>query len=387
MIQRQLNPLATSSFFLFGARGTGKSTWLKTQFKALNPLRIDLLDPDQEDRYVKDPKTLEFEILDLISRKTPPDWVIIDEVQKAPRLLDVAHRLIESKKIKFVLTGSSSRKLKRGHANLLGGRASVYALFPFTHDELGASFDLDSALCWGTLPKIHLLSDEREKISSLRSYTQTYLKEEILVEQLVRNLPPFKNFLEIAAQMNCERLNYEKIARDISVENRTVQSYFEILEDTFLGLRLPAFHLSIRKSQRFAPKFYWFDPGVQRFLNGSIHSPLTRGTSAYGEAFESFVVNEIIRASAYRELDYRASFLETKHGAEIDLILSRGREHWAIEIKSTARVDAIEAAKLEAIARDIPGKRRLFYLSQDGKNLRIGQVECMHWMEFFNVLK
>ena len=122
-------------------------------------------------------------------------------------------------------------------------------------------------------------------------------------------------------------------------------------------------------------------------MNGSIHSPLLRGTSAYGEAFESFLINEIIRANAYRELDYRVSFLETKHGAEIDLLLSRGREHWAIEIKSSTRVDPIEAAKLEAIAGDIPGKKRLVYLSQDGKNMRIGQVECMNWVDFFSVLK
>jgi predicted AAA+ superfamily ATPase len=216
---------------------------------------------------------------------------------------------------------------------------------------------------------------------------QVYLKEEVLVEQLVRNLIPFKGFLEVSAQMSSERINYEKIGRDIGVDNKTVQSYFDILEETFLGVRLPAFHRSVRKSQLMQPKFYWFDLGVQRFLSGAARSPLVPGTSAYGEAFETFLINEIHRYNLDMELDYKLSYLQTKNGPEVDLILSRGKESIALEIKSSKRVDIADVNKFEALAADIPGVKKMIFLSQDMKGQqRIGNVKCIPWTQVFQEL-
>jgi predicted AAA+ superfamily ATPase len=387
MFHRELRPVSDESFFLFGARGTGKSTWLEQNFDRSRCLWLDLLDPDIEDRYLRNPKTLENEINLLLNEKRKPDWVIIDEVQKAPRLLDIVHRLIENKKIRFVLTGSSARKLRRGHANLLGGRAGLFTLYPLTQSELGGAFDLDTVLNWGSLPRIHSANSNSERTRRLRSYCQIYLKEEILVEQLIRNLPPFKGFLEILAQMNGKRLNYESIARDIRADNKTVQAYVDILEETFLGIRLHPFHASIRKSQRQAPKFFWFDSGVQRYLAGSIRSPLVPKTSAYGEAFESWIVNELVRYSSYHELDYQFSYLETRNDLEIDLILKRGKELIAIEIKSALEIDPIEVRKLESLATDLPNHPRIYYLSRNPTRQKLGQVTCLPWPDIYAELK
>lgn len=384
MFQRDLRVNTHESFFLFGARGTGKSTWLKQNFDQKTCLWLDLLDPEVEDRYSRTPKALENEIDLLQKRDRSPSWVVVDEVQKVPRLLDVIHRLIENQKIRFVLTGSSARKLKRGHANLLGGRAALFTLYPLTQSEMGESFDLESTLNWGSLPRIQSVDSSLERIRRLRSYCQIYLKEEILVEQLIRNLPPFKGFLEILAQMNGKLLNYESIGRDIGVDNKTVQSYISILEETFLGHRLQPFHASIRKSQKQAPKFYWFDGGVQRYLAGTIRSPLVPQTSAYGDAFEAWLVNELIRYSSYHELDYQFSFLQTRNSLEIDLILSRGKEHIAIEIKSASKIDIIEVHKLESLAADLPNSTRIYYISKDPSQQKIGEVICLPWYEIFS---
>jgi len=383
MFQRKLRVTTDESFFLFGARGTGKSTWLTQNFNREECLWLDLLDPEIEDRYMKTPKALENEIILLQKKNCTPSWVIVDEVQKIPRLLDVIHRLIENQKVRFVLTGSSARKLKRGHANLLGGRAALFTLYPLTQFEIGDRFDLDSALNWGTLPRIHIAPSPLERIRRLRSYCQIYLKEEVLVEQLIRNLPPFKGFLEILAQMNGKLLNYESIGRDIGVDNKTVQSYIAILEETFLGTRLPPFHTSIRKSQKQAPKFYWFDGGVARYLAGGIRSPLIPQTSAYSEAFEAWLVNEIIRHSSYHELDYQFYYLQTRNELEIDLILSRGKELIAIEIKSSVRINPVEVLKLEGLASDLPHKKRIYYLSKDPSRQQVGEVVCLPWVDIF----
>ncbi len=386
MFKRSLNPLKSKSFFLFGARGTGKSTWLKRQFSTEKSFWVDLLDTEHEDRYLKNPKLIEADIYEKISSGNKPDWIIIDEVQKNPKLLDHVHRLIEKDKLKFVLTGSSARKLKRGHANLLGGRALVYSLFPLTFEELGNKFDLDFVLNWGSLPLVTTSESDRERLSLLRSYTNTYLKEEVLIEQLVRQLAPFKGFLEIAAQMNAERLNYEKIAKQLNVENKTVQNYFDILEETYLGTRIPAFHLSIRKSQLMAPKFYWFDLGVKRFLSGEVHSKLVPKTFSYGQSFETFLINEIIRLNSYRELDYKISYLQTKNGPEIDLILSRSKTHIALEIKSSDQIDEKEVKAFEALAKDLPAGKTLYYVSQHPHSITLGQVRCLPWQKFLTTV-
>ncbi|MCB0362860.1 MAG: ATP-binding protein, partial [Bdellovibrionales bacterium] len=221
MVRRTQKLSKNNSLFLFGARGTGKTTLLRELYSNTNPLWIDLLSDKDEDRFGRNPDELS-----QVLKTGQYNCVVIDEIQKAPKLLDIVHREIEKyKKIQFVLTGSSARKLKRGSANLLAGRAFTYHLFPLTYDELGDQFDLHSVLEFGSLPKLLDFSNSDEKNEFLRSYVKTYLREEIQVEQLIRKLNPFRDFLEIAAQCNGKIINYSKIARDVGVDDKTIQNY------------------------------------------------------------------------------------------------------------------------------------------------------------------
>jgi len=255
------------SCFLFGARGTGKTTLLHALFDSTSTMFIDLLDPEEEDNFGRHPNLLEERI------KAAPKTiqrVVIDEIQKVPKLLNLVHKLIESTSVIFVLTGSSSRKLKRGASNLLAGRAFVQTIFPFTSIELGVRFDLLKALKWGTLPALSNLNTDLKKERFLRSYALTYIKEEIQEEQIIRKLDPFRQFLEIAAQSNGKIINYAKIAQDVGVDTDTVISYFSILQDTLIGYLIHPYHTSIRKRQRKNPKFYFFDTGVKRALQRTL---------------------------------------------------------------------------------------------------------------------
>jgi predicted AAA+ superfamily ATPase len=376
MYHRILNPLKNSSFFLFGARGTGKSTLLSQLFTPEQAWFIDLLDPVQDDLFNRRPQELEQRVLEL-----PPDkkWVVIDEIQKAPHLLNLVHRLIEKNGCLFALTGSSSRKLKRGAANLLAGRAFVYHLFPLTHRELQTAFQLEAALAWGTLPNIFHFTSDEEKTLFLRAYSLTYLKEEIVAEQLIRNLNPFRNFLEVAAQCNGQIINFSKIARDIGVDSKTVQAYFSILEETLVGFMLPAYHHSVRKRQRSNPKFYFFDLGVKRALERTLDQKIYPRTYEYGLAFEHWVILEIHRLAHYFNKDWTFSYLLTKDNAEIDLILDRpGLPTALIEIKSTDQVSAPDVGTLNRLAPDIANSQA-YCLSQDPARKRIGQTLCLPW--------
>ena len=338
LYKRTFKPDLNHSFFLFGARGTGKSTLLRNAFKNTPSLYIDLLDQDTEEQYALNPQ-LFYDQLNLLKKKEPQKkWVIVDEIQKNSKLLNLVHKLIEEKHFKFALTGSSARKLKRGHANLLAGRAFVFNLFPLTHYELSSAFDLNEYLTWGGLPKIYDLSVQ-DKSRYLKSYAQTYLKEEILEEQLVRKLTPFRHFLEVAAQSGSKIINYSKIANDVGVESPTVQSYFEILEDTHLGFLLQPYHESLRKRQRKNPKFYFFDVGVQRALAKNLDRIVKPGNFEYGDLFESFIIQEIHSSIHYQEKEWSLSYLKTKDDLEIDLIIERpGLPKVFIEIKSTDKI-------------------------------------------------
>ena len=287
-----INISKSQSFFLFGPRGTGKSTLLAELFTPEESIYLDLLEPDLANELISYPQNLLTRLAPHVGEKT---WVIIDEVQKAPQLLDLVHKLIQKKQFKFVLTGSSARKLKRGASNLLAGRAFVFNLFPLTVDELKDSFSLDEALKFGTLPEIFSFENENDKMLFLKAYAQTYLKEEIVMEQVVRNLPPFRRFLDVAAQMNTDIINYSNIAKDIHSDPKTVSGYYDILEDTLLGFRLPAYHTSIRKQQKKASKFYLFDTGVTRALAGQVDYDLMSKSFEYGQLFEAFIINEIHR--------------------------------------------------------------------------------------------
>ncbi len=377
MFPRNLTPRNSRSFFLFGARGVGKSTFIKKQWKVKHHY-INLLLDQWERRYSASPDQL---ISDIEALTPCPEWVVIDEIQKIPKLLDVVHELIESKAIKFILTGSSARKLKRSGSNLLAGRANHHQMFPLTHLELGADFQLQDALSWGTLPTTCTLSSE-DKADYLKSYCTTYLKEEILQEQIVRNGVAFRNFLEIVAQSNRETLNYSRIAKDVGVDHKTIQSYFQILEDTLVGYIIPAYTRSVRKSVKLQPKFYLFDLGIKRALSQSLKSELVPGTPPYGDAFEHFMVLEIIRLNEYFRQEFQISHYQTTAGGEIDLILSRNKQVIALEIKSASRTHLADVTKLERVATPLK-PTEIYYVSQDPVTSKQSKVRCVHWQTFF----
>ncbi len=379
MINRLFKQPDKLSFFLFGARGTGKTTLLNERFLPSRSLWFDLLDQDLESRFQLDPMAFEREIL-AREKDASIEWIVIDEIQKVPKLLDIVHRQIERKRFKFALTGSSARKLKRGAANLLASRAIQKFLFPLTHIELGTQFKLAATLEWGALP-ILLDLTESDRRSALRTYINTYLKEEVIAEQLIRNLAPFRAFLPISAQCSGTILNYSKIARDIGSDAVTVQSYFEILEDTYIGFRLPPYHRSLRKQQRKSPKFYLFDLGVTRALESRLDLPLQVGTYEYGRYFEQFLILEIHRLNQYYERDFSLSYLMTKDDVEIDLIVERpGKRTILIEIKSTDKIKEDDIRSLSKISQDFKNSEAVC-LSNDPRPQQFSSVRCMHWKE------
>lgn len=376
MYHRLLKPSISNSFFLFGARGTGKTTLLKSLFDESQRTIIDLLNPKLVSSFQSNPENFSAEV-----RSIQKEWIIVDEVQKVPVLLDLVHKHIEEDAKKFILTGSSARKLKRGSANLLAGRAFVYNLFPLTHRELGPSFDLLETLSFGSLPKIFSFNDISEKRQFLYAYCDTYLKEEILVEQIIRNLPPFRRFLDVAAQMNTEQINYTAISKDIHSDPKTVYKYFSILEDTLLGFTLQPYHSSIRKRQKTAPKFYWFDTGVVRSLAGTIEGPLLVQSFEYGRLFESFVINEIHRLLSYQGQRFNLSFLRTKDDAEIDLIIERaGQPTYLIEIKSGSQIDETHVRHLQSFLPNFKNAKA-YCLSNDSRTKQFGEVRALHWQQ------
>lgn len=378
MVHRILNIPKSRSFFLFGARGTGKSSLIKERFADSTKLLIDLLQPDQFSILNRDPSELSRRIE---AAKSQEGFIVIDEVQKIPKLLDLVHYHIERDKVRFALTGSSARKLRRGSANLLAGRALVYHLFPFTHVELGAEFSLEHALHWGSLPEVVNESDASLKRKILQAYAHTYLREEVQAEQLIRSLDPFHLFLGISAQMNGRIINYSKIARECGASDYSVKEYFRILEDTLLGFHLYPFHESIRKRQTCNPKFYLFDQGVKRSLANHLHIPIAPSTSNYGDAFEEWLITEIHRLVQYKERDFTLSYLRTKDDAEIDLILERpGLSRALIEIKSTSVITPEHVSELNRFVKSVPNARA-YCLSNDPAAKVIGKVEALHWRD------
>ncbi|MGH7798763.1 MAG: ATP-binding protein [Candidatus Binatia bacterium] len=378
MFDRDIKLPKNNSFFLFGARGTGKTHLLKERFEKLASLYIDLLDPEQNETFNLRPRTLAQRLAAL-----SPDieWIIIDEIQKAAKLLDIVHQQIESARFKFALTGSSARKLRHGSANLLAGRAFVYYLFPLTAREIGEPFSLQTALAWGTLPRVLTLETNEDKRDFLRTYTHTYLQEEITQEQIVRRLDPFRRFLGVASQMSGQIINFSKIGREAGASTVTVQTYFQILEDTLIGTVIEPFHEFVRKRQRGNPKFYLFDTGIQRALSNTLQVELAPQTYAFGTAFEHFVVNEIIRLQSYAKKDYRLSYLRTKDGVEIDLVIERpSLKRALVEIKSTERVADDDLRSLIHLGKDVTNSEA-FCLSRDPNAKKIGAVSCFPWQQ------
>ena len=364
----------THSFFLFGARGTGKTELLKQRLSPNKAFVVNLLDPELVNELSAYPNRL----LSLIGPPSKP-WIVIDEVQKVPALLDIVHHQISEQNFKFALTGSSARKLKRGAANLLAGRAFVFNLFPLTHVELGNDFLLHDALNFGTLPEVCNLEDPLDKKRFLKAYANTYLKEEIIAEQIVRNLPPFRRFLNIVGLHTTEIVSYSNIAKDIDSDAKTVQRYYEILEDTLLGFYLPSFGKSVRKQQRKSKKFYFLDNGLVRALSRRIDDALVSQSFEYGQLFENFVVNEVYRLLSYSEKEFKLSFLRVSENQEIDLIIEKGgSEVYACEIKATNKADDRHVRSLQTLGSDIDGAK-LRLISCDPTVKQFGNVTALPW--------
>lgn len=378
MFSRCLNISKKRSFFLFGARATGKTTLLENLFTPEESFTVDLLEPRLFEKLQSYPEQLQPLISKAISEKKV---IIIDEVQKVPSLLNVVHKLIQKEKAIFALTGSSARKLRRGSANMLAGRASIYKLFPLLYTEIGDKFSLPLALEWGTLPELLTIDDDSERIRFLQAYADTYVKEEIVAEQIIRKLPPFRRFLNSAGQMNGKIINASSIASDIDSTPSNVGNYFEILEDTLLGFKLEAFHTSIRKRQRQNPKFYWFDTGVARSLQRVLGTKVHESTSIYGDIFEAFLITQIRAGLEYQTGQFQLSYLRTKDGAEIDLIVERaGQETLCIEIKSGKKLRKEQLTNLTKLSNDIANSKSVcFYNGVD--RLQYGKIEVVPWQE------
>ena len=327
--KQRLADAQTDSVFLFGARQTGKSILLKNLFP--NNVYIDLLETDTKNRLLEKPSLLR----ELVETQPDGSLIIIDEIQQVPELLDEVHLLINRRQMRFVLSGSSARKLKRRGVNTLGGRAFPERLYPLVSSEI-PDFDLQCALTHGMLPKIYQ-SDRRYK-RLLQAYVDIYLKEEIQAEAIVRNLKSFNRFLEVAALTNGEIVNYNNIAQDCGVSAKTASDYFSILQDTLIGYLIPAFSDKEKRRVMQAPKFWFFDVGVANHL---LHrSELVRGTIEYGHAFENFIIQEIIAYNGYHYNEHKLTYWRTYTGVEVDAVITdrSSRPVLAIEIKSVQEV-------------------------------------------------
>ncbi|MBI2426284.1 MAG: ATP-binding protein [Candidatus Kerfeldbacteria bacterium] len=385
MIQRLIQLPKKHSFFLFGPRQTGKSTLLKTLFSEQQTMYYDLLKSEEYLRLSAHPQLFREEVL---ARPASKSRVIIDEIQRVPLLLNEVHWLMEQPRAPvFLLTGSSARKLKRGHANLLGGRALTMQLFPLVQAELTDLFSLHKALEVGTLPKIYLEPERDVANALLQAYVDTYLKEEIQLEAQVRNLNPFIQFLTLAAHENGNSIHFSNISRETGVSYQTVKSYYQILEDTLLGFFLLSYKRALRKRLNQHPKFYFFDRGIVRALTKTLTVPLEPKTDAFGRAFEHFMILEIMRTIQYEKLDYRMSYYRTEHGAEVDLILETPRGGIkAIEIKSTDSVQGVHLSGLRSFATIAP-HAELCCASLAPHRRKIGNIDILPWQDVLEWIK
>lgn len=373
MIERilQIKKELDSSIFLFGARQTGKSTVLQQQFP--NSIYIDLLDSTLRERFSRRPALL----YEMLQDKEEGTLVIIDEIPEVPELLNEAHRLIVKQGLVFILCGSSARKLKRKGKNTLGGRAFPVYFYPFVSAEI-PEFDIDRAVNYGMIPP-HYLAKNPSRL--LAAYIEVYLKEEVKEEALVRNLKAFQRFLEVAALTDGEMVNNNNIATDCGVSATTVSAYFDILEDTLIGYRIPAFQKVMKRRLVQAPRFYYFDVGVANHL---LHrKDLVRGTPEYGHAFEHLVIQELYAWLHYTHSEEELSHWRTYTGLEVDAVIGDARA--AIEIKSVEEVMPKHLKGLKAFGEEHPQSRKII-VSLDRINRRIGDTECMYVLDFFKTL-
>ena len=358
---------ARKSHFVFGPRQTGK-TFLA--HRALGGARLyDLLDSSTYLALSRDPG--------LLAQETGPrhEVVVIDEIQRLPELLNEVHRLIEQRGIRFVMTGSSARKLRRGGVNLLGGRARTLRLHPLTSHELGEWFDLTTALTRGTLPSIYFSDDPA---ADLDAYTGLYLQQEVMAEGITRNIPAFSRFLRVAALCNATMVNFTNVANDAQVPRTTVYEYFQILQDTLVLHELPAWRESRKRRPIASSKYYFFDAGVVGALQGRHVRP---GTREYGEAMETWLMNELVSWRDYVSSE-RLSYWRSASGFEVDFLLG---EHTAIELKASPRVFAHDLRSLRALAEERVFKR-LLCVSLEPRTRKVGDIVLMPMTRFLEQL-
>jgi predicted AAA+ superfamily ATPase len=363
------------SAFLWGPRKSGKSTWLRQTFPTST--RYDFLNTDLFLRFSKQPFLLREELL-AASDETLKEPVILDEVQKVPAVLDEVHWLIENKGIRFILCGSSARKLKRGHANLLGGRAWRFEMLPLTSQEIG-EVDLLKVVNSGLLPP-HYFGQQSHR--SLKAYIEDYLTQEIMAEGLVRNLPSFARFLDAMGYSQGELTNFTNIARECGVDAKTVRSYYEILEDTLLGRFVPPYvGKAGRQSITSAEKFYLCDVGVAGTL--SHRSIQECKGDQFGKAFEHFILMELWAHRAYTEKDYAVRFWRTKAGYEVDFILGDGEV--ALEVKGSSRVDSSELKAIRAFAAE-RSPRKCIVVCNETRPRQHDNITLLPWRDFLEQL-
>lgn len=374
MYSRKFNP-PKSSYFLFGPRGAGKSTFLRKHYPKAT--YINLLDEQRYQSYLSDPGQFYQEV----SALKPQSTVIVDEVQRLPPLLNEVHRLIEENKLKFILSGSSARKLRKAGVNLLAGRVLKRAMHPFVPEELKKDFKLSEALEFGLIP---IVFSAEEKKETLEAYAQTYLKEEIQAEALVRNLSGFARFLPIAALMHGQRLSFSSIARDSGVARSTIESFFSILEDTLVGYQLPAFEGRLRVRVKKRPKFYFIDSGLVRALKKN-YGKLAH--EEIGPLFEG-LIGQILRA--YK--DYNSLFdewycwspAEAKQ-TEVDFLLKKENKFIAIECKSSQKVTSKDLKGLKAIS-ELKGLQRKILVFNGDFSRKIDDIEVLTFDDFLSLL-
>lgn len=382
-IKRQLK-FPDRSFFLFGPRGVGKTTWLREVLPDAS--FFDLLDASLYFELSQKPGNLEA----MVGNLPADSWVVIDEIQKIPELLDEVHRMMETRGWRFALCGSSARKLRRGGVNLLGGRAVTRNLAPFSWKELGDDFDLEFSLEWGSLPYVQL--DRKNAADILNSYVNTYIKEEIREEGIVRSLPPFLRFLNIAGKLNGQQINGQNISRDAGVPRSSVDVYFSILEDTLLGHFLPAYRPNVKVREQTRPKFYWFDPGVARAASGLLFDPVDRLWQ--GTALENMIYHELMVYNHTQNKNRDIFFYRTGSGVEIDFIIETRKQQQSsnahvvcLEVKMAEKWDRRWERPMRSLSdSDRIRVDRMFGIYRGKRAYNFGSIDVLPVQDFLKLL-
>jgi predicted AAA+ superfamily ATPase len=379
MFPRALMP-PRGAFFLFGPRGTGKSTWIRSQFD--RALVVNLLQTELALRLEREPALFRAQVL----ARPKSEWIVVDEVQRVPALLDEVHYLMEEKGYRrFALTGSSARKLKRGSANLLAGRALLRKLFPLTAAETGFSVPVDQRLRYGSMPLSIVAADDRAREAYLRAFVTTYLVEEVRAEGLVRDLGGFSRFLDVAALAAGQTTNVSALSRDAGVSRETARGHFEVLTDTLIGEWLPAWRPRAKVKEVAQPKFYWFDPGVLHAAAGGFDQPLSAGWD--GVLLEHLILQELRAHLHYADVSGSLGYWATPSGGEVDFVWWRGSNAVAIEVKSSRRYRDEYRAGIRSFAAGFKGRVASWIVYRGDEELRVDGtrvlpvaafLECLH---------